>query len=99
MIDHEINLNGLEETETYRLTDPERDALMQAVSLENSLKIRIFDLQSQLEAAQRELIGAVAQSRGARAMLVQTRGWRNATLSDDMRTLTRKEPDGLDVSQ
>ena len=88
-----------EAPETYRLTDEEFGALERAVGLETALKLRIFDLQSQLETTQRELIGAVAQSRGARAMLVQSRGWKNAKLSDDMRILTRKEPDGLDLPQ
>ena len=110
MIDTEAYVNGKEEAlplpvegppkaapETYRLTDAEHAAISRAAALETALKLQIYDAQTRIEALQRELIGAVAQSRGARAMLVQTRGWENATLSDDLRILTRKEPDGLDL--
>jgi hypothetical protein len=81
----------LEVAETYQLTTEERDALLRATEFETSLKLRIYELQTQLEAAQRELIGAGAQGRGARAMLVQTRGWKDAILSDDLATLTRRK--------
>jgi len=79
------------EPETYKLSPQERETMIQAMTLENSLKLRIYDLQTQLEAIQRDLIGAVAQRRGALAMLTQSRNWQDATLSDDLATLTKRE--------
>ena len=95
-------LNGApikpERPNTYKLTSLEKETVQRALDLERSLKMRVYELQTQLEAIQRDLIGAAGQTRGNIMMLAQSRGWMDAVLSEDLTTLTRRQ-NGLDLPQ
>src|SRR5262245_22882017 len=78
--------------ETYRLSDAERQTVLQAVSYENSIKIRLCDLRTELESVEKEALSAAGQRRGAVAMLVKSRNWQDGFLSEDLATLTKREP-------
>lgn len=74
----------------YQLTPKERQTVTQVIHFEHSVKARLLDLQSQMEALRQEVLAASAQRRGVVAMLIQSRGWEDGALSEDFSTLTKR---------
>ena len=77
--------------EQYQLTAAERNTLQALHSAVAEKKLRVYELNVQLEAAQKERDATVALFQGALAMLANGHEMPGATLNPEFTILTAKE--------
>ena len=75
---------------TYPLEAVERQTLLELNSAVAQQKIRIHDLNVELETAQRAREAATAMFQGALAMIANTHGMQGGQLSPDFTVITRQ---------
>jgi hypothetical protein len=79
------------ESKVYRLTEAEQLSMQQLDGQLQRAKAQIFDLNVQLELAQKTLMTAEARFHGAAAMLTDARGWKTGQFAPDFSRYTRKD--------
>jgi hypothetical protein len=77
---------------SYSLTPPERGIMQALNQAALNAKGRIFDLQAELEQARQQLGSAQQAFSGALTVLANAHGMADAQLSNDMATITPRQP-------